>query len=267
MTEKMDQKNGIRFVILSFIGVLLFFIPIFNGVIPVVLLINTINGFFGSRIVWVAALSCILLFLEILGAKVLHIKKLESYFEGQGIRCIFWVASFVVVLMKLMDVPLAFMQHPQIGGTILKLGSTVFVTIAVAGTLVSFIIESGIVEFVSVLMEPVMRPVFKLPGEAAVNIISSFVSSASVGVYFTEQYYLKKRYTCRQACSVVTGFSVVSVGYIGIIASLAGVPEMYGTLLVSSFILVLVMGAVMVRIPPLSTISDTYIDGSKEEIA
>ncbi|MEI3579835.1 MAG: nucleoside recognition domain-containing protein [Acutalibacteraceae bacterium] len=99
-------------------------------------------------------------------------------------------------------------------------------------------------EFVSVLCEPIMRPVFQLPGEAAINMISSFVSSASVGVYFTEQYYTQKAYTTRQACAVVTNFSVISVGYIGVLASIAGIEERYGVLLIASFVLVLLMGAI-----------------------
>lgn len=86
--------------------------------------------------------------------------------------------------LKVFQVPFAFLENPEIGGKILNLGSTVFITIAVAGSLVIFIIRSGLVEFIAVLMEPIMQPVFRLPGEAAVNILSSFVSSASVGVYF-----------------------------------------------------------------------------------
>lgn len=93
-------------------------------------------------------------------------------------------------------------------------------------------------------------------------MISSFVSSASVGVYFTEQYYTQKAYTTRRPVPVVTNFSVISVGYIGVLASIAGIEEMYGVLLIASFVLVLVMGAIMIRIPPLSMIPDTCIDGS-----
>ena len=162
---------------------------------------------------------------------------------------------------RVLNVPIPFLADPRIGDEILTLGSTVFITIAVAGSLVIFIIRSGLVDFIAVLMEPVMRPVFHLPGEAAVNILSSFVSSASVGVYFTEQYYKGKRYTTRQACSVVTSFSVVSVGYIGVIASLARIDSLYGVLLAASFVTVLIMGAIMIRIPPLRLLPDTCIDG------
>lgn len=258
----MKISGGIRFTGLSLIGIFLFFIPVYQGMIPVVILINCIKYLLGSGLEWIAAISCLALALELIISKIFHISVLEAFFKGEGVRCVFWLLSAGIVLLKLSGSTLPFMVHPQIGGTVLNLGSTVFITIAAAGSLVIFIIQSGIVEFISILMEPVMQPLFRLPGEAAVNILSSFVSSSSVGVYFTERYYLKKRYTARQACAVVTSFSVVSVGYIGIIASVSGVGRMYGELLASSFLIVLVMGMIMVRIWPLCRIRDSYLDGS-----
>lgn len=258
----MKNQGKLRFILLSLTGIVLFFVPVYRGMIPVVLIVNGIKGCLGGRLEWIAAISCFLLAGELAGAKIFGAPGLRRYFAGERVRCIFWALSAVIAALRIFRAPLPFMEHPQIGQTILTLGSTVFLTIAVAGSLVIFIIQSGIVEFVSVLMEPVMQPLFKLPGEAAVNILSSFVSSASVGVYFTDQYYEKKRYTTRQACSVVTSFSVVSVGYIGVIASVAGIGDQYGLLLVSSFFMVLLMGMIMVRIPPLSCIDNRCIDGS-----
>ncbi len=251
-----------KFLILSLTGILLFFIPVWDGMIPVVRLIGLLQTSLGGCLEWTAIISSLLLAAELIGAKLLKIKKLSAYFGKERIRLVFWILGIAIVILKMLNVPLPFLLHPKIGGEILRLGSTVFITIAVAGSLVVFIIRSGLVDFVAVLMEPIMQPVFRLPGEAAVNIISSFVSSASVGVYFTDQYYKNGRYTTRQACSVVTSFSVVSVGYIGIVASLAGISDLYGALLISSFAAVLFMGAVMIRIPPLSLIPDTCIAGA-----
>lgn len=259
----MNTKSVSKFVLLSLIGVFLFFVPVQNSKVPVVLITDTIKALLGPALGLVVVISCTLLVLGLIGARVFHIKALEQYYSGDPvIKMGFFLASAILVWMVTLNVDLPFIQHPEIGGKILTLASTVFFTIALAGTLVIFIIRSGIVEFVSVLCEPIMRPIFKLPGEAAINMISSFVSSASVGVYFTEQYYTQKAYTTRQACAVVTNFSVISVGYIGVLASIAGIEEMYGVLLIASFVLVLVMGAIMIRIPPLSMIPDTCIDGS-----
>ena len=255
----MNTKSVSKFVLLSLIGVFLFFVPVQNSKVPVVLITDTIKALLGPALGLVVVISCTLLVLGLIGARVFHIKALEQYYSGDPvIKMGFFLASAILVWMVTLNVDLPFIQHPKI----LTLASTVFFTIALAGTLVIFIIRSGIVEFVSVLCEPIMRPIFKLPGEAAINMISSFVSSASVGVYFTEQYYTQKAYTTRQACAVVTNFSVISVGYIGVLASIAGIEEMYGVLLIASFVLVLVMGAIMIRIPPLSMIPDTCIDGS-----
>lgn len=259
----MGRLRGVRFVTLSLIGIIMFFIPVYRGMIPVAVLINGIKLLFGSHLDLVVVLSSVALAVELAAGKLFKIPRWSRYFEGEKIRCVFWAASVVIVILKLLKIPIPFLIHPKIGGTILNLGSTVFLTIAVAGSLVIFIIRSGVVEFFAVIMEPIIRPLFRLPGEAAVNILSSFVSSASVGVYFTEQYYIGKRYTVRQACSVVSSFSVVSVGYIGIIASLSEVGEQYGLLIVCSFILVLIMAAVMVRIPPLSRLPECFIDGTE----
>ena len=270
--EQQNDKKEIqtalwKFPVLSMIGILLFFASVWKGTIPVVAMINGTKALLGEHLGIVAVISSLLLGGGLILSMIPGMDRVKDYFKDAGLRKILWICGIVIVILKLLKVPVFFLEDPNIGEKILNLGSTVFITIAVAGSLVIFIIRSGLVEFIAVLMEPVMRPVFKLPGEAAVNILSSFVSSASVGVFFTEQYYQNKRYTTRQACSVVSSFSVISVGYIGVLASLCDIGDLYGALLVTSFVAVLIMGAVMVRIPPLSRIPDTMIDGSKEECA
>ena len=263
------MKSKIKFFVLSIVGMILFFLPVWQKEIPVVVIINGTKGLFGDRLESVAVTAILLLALGC-GISPLRVGEgIRVYFAGAGLRRFFWAGALVIVFLKLFQAPVFFLQNPEIGGRILKLGSTIFITIAIAGGLVIFITHSGLVEFIAVLMEPLMKPVFRLPGEAAVNIISSFVSSASVGVYLSEQYYKKGIYTTRQVCSVVVNFSVVSVGYIGVIASLAGVEGQYGALLAASFISVLLMGAVMIRIPPLSGMEDRGYKGAvrKEEKA
>ncbi|MDD3253483.1 MAG: nucleoside recognition domain-containing protein [Lachnospiraceae bacterium] len=261
-----EEKNMVKFLLLSLIGVLLFFIPITGGKIPVVYGIDFLKRLAAERVTYVAVISEMLLACSLAGAKIFQMNTMVDYHRRDPlVKQIFFAAGIVLTIMICFDVNLSFVRNPAIGGSVIRMASTIFITIALAGTLVIFIIKSGIVEFVSVLLEPVMLPLFKLPGEAAVNMISSFVSSASVGVYFTEQYYENKTYTTRQACAVVTNFSVISVGYIGVLASIGGIEDMYGVLLISSFTLVLIMAAIMIRIPPLCLIEDTCIDRTRPE--
>lgn len=262
----MKANSKIKFSILSFIGIFIFFFP-FNNQVPIVYMINKTKELLGDNLKYVVITSTVVLFVGMILGKVFKVPLFQKYFKGDGIiKSIFYTLSAVSVALVVADVNVPFIRHPQIGGKILTMASTVFLTIAIAGMFVIFIIKSGIVEFMAILMEPIMRPVFKLPGEAAVNILSSFVSSASIGVYFTEQYFESKTYTKRQACSVVSSFSVISVGYIGVLVSIAGIENMYGTILITSFVLVMIMGAIMVRIPPLLRIPDKNIDGSEQVV-
>lgn len=254
-----------KFLLLSAAGLILFFIPVCRGNIPLVLLINELKTLLGERLPLLSGISCLILGGGAVLSLLLGKGWIKDCFSGAGPRLYLWILAAVLFLLKLFHAPLFFLEDPRIGGRIFDMGATVFITIAVAGSLVIFIIQSGLVDFIAVLSEPFMRPLFRLPGEAAVNILSSFVSSASVGVYLTEQYYKKGSYTKQQACAVVANYSVISVGYIGVIASLAGIGERYGSLLIASFLSVLIMGAIMVRIPPISGIEDCLIDGRRKE--
>ena len=254
-----------KFLLLSAAGLILFFIPVCRGNIPLVLLINELKTLLGERLPLLSGISCLILGGVAVLSLLLRKGWIKDCFSGAGPRLYLWILAAVLFLLKLFHAPLFFLEDPRIGGRIFDMGATVFITIAVAGSLVIFIIQSGLVDFIAVLSEPFMRPLFCLPGEAAVNILSSFVSSASVGVYLTEQYYKRGSYTKRQACAVVANYSVISVGYIGVIASLAGIGERYGSLLIASFLSVLIMGAIMVRIPPISGIEDCLIDGRRKE--
>lgn len=259
----MKSKNVIKFVLLSLIGVFLFFVPVSRSTVLIAIFVDLVKQAAGPRLPGLAVLSTLVLLVTMILGKLFRVEPLRKYHEDDStVKCAIYVLSIAVVLMIQMNANLPFIQNPEIGGIVLSLAATIFLTIALAGWLVIFIIKSGIVEFVAILVEPIMRPVFKLPGEAAVNMISSFVSSASVGVYFSEQYYKKKVYTQKEICAVVTNFSVISVGYIGVLASLANIGDMYGTLLITSFVLVLLMAVVMIRIPPLSRIPDIYIDNT-----
>ncbi len=262
----LQGKNVFKFLLLSFIGVLIFFIPVHEGKIPLVIFIGYARSIIGAGIESFSGTLIVALTVILALSYFTKNKLLQKYFEGVGVvrRTLFTISS-IIALLVLTGADIGFIQHPKIGGNVLKMAGIVFLTIFIAGSLVSFIIRSGIVEFLSTLTEPIMRPVFKLPGRAAVDMLSSFVASAAVGVYFTSLYYEKKAYTQRQACAVVTNFSVISLGYIGVLASLAGLTSMYDTFIIASFIIVFIMGAIMVRIPPISLINDRCIDGSEAD--
>lgn len=263
--EQITKKDIIRFAVLSIIGVLLYFIPMGGSGVLVVILVGMIKGALGDGLKYLVLLMLTALIATIFGAKILKNEYCVRLHEGdKNSKLIHYVVAFLIVLAVWFQLPPAVIfSNEDIGGQILGMAGTVMLTVSVCGWFVVFILKSGIVEFTGTMLEPLMRPLFKLPGAAAVNCLSSYVVSAAVGVYMTDQYYVNKTYNRREAVAAATCFSTISVGYIGVLCSLGNMNEMYGTLLVMSFVLMVVMTAVMVRIPPICRIPETYENGAE----
>ena len=84
----MNTKSVSKFVLLSLIGVFLFFVPVQNSKVPVVLITDTIKALLGPALGLVVVISCTLLVLGLIGARVFHIKALEQYYSGDPvIKC------------------------------------------------------------------------------------------------------------------------------------------------------------------------------------
>jgi nucleoside recognition membrane protein YjiH len=113
-------------------------------------------------------------------------------------------------------------------------------------------------------MEPLMRPIWKVPGRAAVNAIASFVSSSSVGVLITSKLYKRGVYTEKEAVLVATGFSAVSIGFAYMVIKTAGLQDHFIMVYFSSLVITLVVSAVIARIPPFSKKNNVYLDGREQ---
>lgn len=151
---------------------------------------------------------------------------------------------------------------PATGGTIIpSIVVAVFWIIVVSSVCMPFLLNYGFIDLIGCLMEPLMSPVWKVPGRAAVNAIASFVSSSSVGVLITSKLYRQGVYTIKEAVLVVTGFSAVSVGFAYMVNQTAGLEDRFLAVYFSSLFLTMVISAVIARIPPFNKKADVYLDG------
>ena len=262
---KAEGKDIARFVILSLIGIFLYFIPISGPVVPVVWIVNNVKKVLGSNLPYIVLGALIFFAAIILGSAIFKNEWCKKYLKGDALsKQIHYLAALFVVLAVWFHLPPSnIFSHEKIGGQILGLSGTVMLTVSICGGLIVFILKSGIVEFVGTLAEPLMKPVFKLPGESAINCLSAYVVSAAVGVYMTDQYYESHVYNRREAVAASTCFATISVGYVGVLCSLGGINEMYGMILGLTFLLVLVMTAITVRIPPISRMDTSYFEGKE----
>jgi nucleoside recognition membrane protein YjiH len=115
-----------------------------------------------------------------------------------------------------------------------------------------FLIGFGLLELIGVLMQPVMRPIWRTPGKSAIDAVASFVGSYSVGLLITDRMYRQGHYSVREAAIIATGFSTVSAPFMVIIAKTLGLMEVWNLYFWSAMLVTFSVTAVSARIYPLS---------------
>ena len=260
------ERFVIKFILSSAVGIFLFFAPVFGGNVPLVALVDFLKKLLGAACInYLVLLFCLSLIVTVFLGKVMKIKVFAEYHKEDGLgKIFFYVLAVIFTVMVITGRGPAQILDPNIGGLALPLAGSVMLTVTFAGWFVVMILKSGIVEFMGILIEPMMRPCFTLPGCAAVNGIASFVSAPAVGVFMTEQLYRGRDYTDREGLTVLTCFSVCSLGFFGVLVSLGGIEHLYAQVVITSFVLTFVIAAICARIPPLSGKRDHYIDGTEQ---
>ena len=137
---------------------------------------------------------------------------------------------------------------------------TICISIPAASLFLPLLVDYGLVDFVGVLVRPIMRPVFRLPGRAAVIMVSAFLGNFSVGHIAVNDQYKTGRMTEREAVVIGTSFSTVSVGFLLVLANNTGLNERgyWNLYFWTAFLITLLVSLIGVRIYPLRQIADTF---------
>lgn len=146
-----------------------------------------------------------------------------------------------------------------------SIATPVGLIVPIGGTFLAFLIGFGLLEFVGVLMQPIMRPLWKTPGRSAIDAVASFVGSYSLGILVTDRVYQKGGYTGREAAVIATGFSTVSAAFMVIVAKQLDLMSIWGTYFAVTLLVTFLVTAITVRIPPLRTIPDEYCEGAEPD--
>ena len=131
----------------------------------------------------------------------------------------------------------------------------------------ALLISYGLLELIGVLVQPVMRPIWRTPGRSAIDAVASFVGSYSIGLLITNRVYQAGQYSAREAAIIATGFSTVSATFMIIVArtlDLMGVWNWYFWL---TLVITFIVTAITVRLPPLAGMDDHKRDGEPEAVA
>lgn len=263
----MKTKSTAKFIIMSIIGIIYFFIPVVpNGDSKDSLLIWSVNFFKGllaSSLSYIVLLAILLLIIFCLLGRSDKFPVFKKYYGNvKTYSIVLYILGFIFACMTVFQIGPESLINGDVGGQGIGLSKTVIVTIIVAGIMVPFLAEFGFLEFIGGLINPLMRPLFKLPGYSAIDAVTSFVANPTLGIYLTNKIYNNKQYTTREAASIATNFSFISLGFFAVLTATANITQYYGSVILWSFILSFVMAAIVIRIWPLRSMPDTYIDGS-----
>ena len=271
--KTVTAPNLLKFLILSGIGVFCFFIPVgSSGSVPMVLIINAIKAWLDSVVVsgtsmrrWLVFIVCLALSITYAVSRFNKKGVLAEFHKKDGWgTAILYYLSLVFSIMMVFHVGPDWLLNDNTGYEAIDLAGSCLLTVTIAGWLVTFLIEFGILEFIGTLMMPIMRRCFKLPGYAAVDAVSSFVAAPAVGVFMTNRLYNENVYTLKEASCVATNFSVCSLGFFALLVSITDTPYMYGAAVVTSLIISFILAAIVIRIPPLAKKPDTYANGKTQ---
>ncbi len=180
-------------------------------------------------------------------------------------------------LLKLLGIPFIFMAIFNVGPAALlapdvipfvynKVVIPVTTIVPVGSVFLAFLVNYGLMEFIGVFAQPIMKPIWKTPGRSAVDAVASFVGSYSLALLITNRVYKEGKYTGKEAAIIATGFSTVSATFMIIVANTLGIMEHWLLYFWLTFIITFIVTAITARIYPLSKKPDAYYNDQEGDV-
>lgn len=274
----LDSKSNIlkmKFIITSSIGIFAFMIPLtyFGGVNTLVGILTEfisklMNPILNLVIMFLTLTSTILSIYVFLNKKKdIHINsKITNLFDVNIVYLITKIVASIILIMIYFQFGSEIIIGDQTGAKMLELGQSLFVIAITMSLFLPFLTDTGMMEFIGVLAKPVVKPLFKVPADASLDLIASWLGASSAAVLLSAEKYRKNYYTKRETAIVMCNFSLVSIPFCMLIATILKLENYFGILYATVTVIGLMLAIIMPRIKPLSSLSDEfYSEGYERE--
>ena len=274
--NKVTLKDNFKFIIPSIIGILLFMIPIKHKgdiTIPIAIFSGMLVDFLGEYLVYLItgtlAISAVFSLIATLFKPkfITNNKLLNSLFSTTPL----WLTARV--LGGIFGVLAAFQIGPEMiisadtGSFVLHdLLTVLFSIFLFAGLFLPLLLNFGLLEFFGSLLTKVMRPLFKLPGRSSIDCITSWLGDGTLGIMLTNKQYEDGFYTEREAATISTTFSAVSITFSLVVINTVGLGNMFVPFYLTVTFAGIVAAIIVPRIYPLSKKKDTYYNGETQKL-
>ncbi|MGM8897793.1 MULTISPECIES: YjiH family protein [unclassified Psychrobacter] len=170
----------------------------------------------------------------------------------------FKIIGLVLAIMYITDMaPAIIMEKDMLPFLFEKLALPVGMIVPIGALILAFLLGFGLLEMFGVLMQPIMKPIWKTPGSSAIDAVASFVGSYSIGLLITNRVFLQKQYSVREAVVIATGFSTVSAAFMVIVAKTLSLMAFWNLFFWSTLIITFIVTAITARIPPIRGFDDS----------
>lgn len=272
---KLNSKNVLKFLIPSLLGLVLFIVPVkVDGNVTIILgiisewLAATLKPISGQ---FIAAIMCVSAVFSTIGTvgKAEFITKntyLKKYFVTTPFFLVFRILGALFGLMVLNEWGHVYIYSGDTGGLMVGLVATLVSWFLAAAFLMPLLMDFGIMDFTGTLLRKIVKPLFTLPGRSAIDLIASWIGNSNVGVQLTSIQYSSGFYTAREAATIATCFSAVSLPFCLVVAAFLNVDHVFIPLYLSITFTGTVCAVVLSRVWPLNKIEDTYIPSVGKQI-
>ncbi|WP_040155838.1 YjiH family protein [Mobilicoccus massiliensis] len=249
-----------RFVVYSAIGIFMFFVPITiagKSTIPLDHIVTWLRDVARPAMPWYALL------VVLVGTVMPFV---TGRWRTSPVRTAFAflnILGLVVGVLLVLHKGPAWLLEKDMGPFLFNsLVIPVGLIVPIGAIFLALLVGYGLMEFIGVFMQPVMRPLWRTPGRSAIDAVASFVGSYSLALLITNRVYRDGRYTAREAAIIATGFSTVSASFMVIVAKALDIMDHWLFYFWVSLVVTFIVSAITTRIPPLSRVPDEYYPGS-----
>jgi nucleoside recognition membrane protein YjiH len=263
MRKKSTSNNLMKSIFFTVLGLIIFTVRFPASKDTILLkIIHTVQGVMSpyySMIVLIFTAGVCALTLEVKLFKPSYLGRsqfIRKNFNTSNIQLFFRLTALVfTVAFIFLESPVFVFLNNASGEIILMCGS-MLVFITVANLFLPLLSEYGLAEFLEILLDKYIKPVFKVPGNALINIFTAFFIGSTMGMYLTGTQYEKGLFSKRESMRIISALVVPSIPTAMIYWSLVGDMEYFFKFYILMFLVFYTTGLIMVRIPPLSKLND-----------
>jgi nucleoside recognition membrane protein YjiH len=265
--QNSNMLNVMKFFIFSAIGIFVFFVPVtLNGKSSIMLdhFVSYIQLAVPSVLPYYALL------VILLGAVYPFVTKSWNKDIVTTVFSILKIFGLVTATMLVFNFGPKWFFDPNMAPFLFnKLVISVGLLVPIGSVFLALLVGYGLLEFIGIFMQPVMKPIWKTPGRSAIDAVASFVGSYSIGLLITNRVFKEGKYSIKEAAIIATGFSTVSATFMIVVAKTLNLMEVWNAYFWVTFVVTFIVTAITVRIWPLNKMSDSYyqdMEGDEEVI-